>query len=69
VQNAAWVWCPTANGFADGQAAAFYPGNNEVDWICADAYPAAWPSANPFAVGHHTQAAFCTPAAANIARM
>jgi len=40
VQNAAWVWCPTANGFADGQAAAFYPGNNEVDWICADAYPA-----------------------------
>jgi Glycosyl hydrolase family 26 len=40
VQNAAWVWCPTANGFADGQAAAFYPGNSEVDWICADAYPA-----------------------------
>jgi hypothetical protein len=40
VQNAAWVWCPTANGFADGQAAAFYPGSSEVDWICADAYPA-----------------------------
>ena len=40
VRNAAWVWCPTANGFSDGQAAAFYPGNNEVDWICADAYPA-----------------------------
>ncbi|MGD0064566.1 MAG: hypothetical protein ABSB76_14130 [Streptosporangiaceae bacterium] len=40
VHNAAWVWCPTANGFSDGQAAAFYPGNNEVDWICADAYPA-----------------------------
>jgi beta-mannanase len=40
VQNAAWVWCPTANGFSDGQAAAFYPGNDEVDWICADAYPA-----------------------------
>jgi hypothetical protein len=40
VQNAAWVWCPTANGFSDGQAAAFYPGHNEVDWICADAYPA-----------------------------
>ena len=31
---------PTANGFSDGQAAAFYPGDNEVDWICADAYPA-----------------------------
>jgi hypothetical protein len=40
VDNAAWVWCPTATGFSDGQAAAFYPGNNEVDWICADAYPA-----------------------------
>ena len=40
VDNAAWVWCPTAAGFSDGQAAAFYPGNNEVDWICADAYPA-----------------------------
>ena len=39
VHNAAWVWCPTANGFGDGQAAAFYPGDNEVDWICADAYP------------------------------
>jgi Glycosyl hydrolase family 26 len=39
VTNAAWVWCPTAMGFSDGQAAAFYPGDNEVDWICADAYP------------------------------
>jgi hypothetical protein len=39
VNNAAWVWCPTAGGFINGQAAAFYPGNNEVDWICADAYP------------------------------
>lgn len=41
VHNAAWVWCPTANGFADGQAAAFYPGSQEVDWVCADAYPRA----------------------------
>lgn len=39
VDNAAWVWCPTANGFIDGQAPAFYPGDSEVDWICADAYP------------------------------
>jgi hypothetical protein len=39
VQNAAWVWCPTANGFIDGRAANFYPGDDEVDWICADAYP------------------------------
>ena len=39
VDNAAWVWCLTANGFSDGQAAAFYPGDAEVDWVCADAYP------------------------------
>lgn len=39
VRNAAWVWCPTSAGFADGRAAAYYPGDGEVDWICADAYP------------------------------
>ena len=39
VRNAAWVWCPTAAGFADGRADAFYPGDSEVDWVCADAYP------------------------------
>jgi beta-mannanase len=49
VTNAAWVWCPTAAGFGDGQAAAFYPGDNEVDWICADAYP-----------GYGTNASFAT---------
>ncbi len=43
VTNVAWVWCPTALGFATGQAAAYYPGNNEVDWICADAYPGYGP--------------------------
>ena len=36
--NASWVWCPTAYGFTVGRAQAFYPGNNEVDWVCADAY-------------------------------
>ena len=39
VTNVAWVWCPTARGFASGRAQAYYPGNNEVDWVCADAYP------------------------------
>jgi hypothetical protein len=39
VRNAAWVWCPTAAGFADGRAAAYYPGDGQVDWVCADAYP------------------------------
>ena len=39
VTNVAWVWCPTARGFASGRAQAYYPGNHEVDWVCADAYP------------------------------
>ncbi len=39
VTNASWVWCPTAAGFALGRAQPFYPGDSEVDWICADAYP------------------------------
>lgn len=39
VQNVTWVWCPTARGFAAGYAQSYYPGNNEVDWVCADAYP------------------------------
>ncbi len=38
--NASWVWCPTADGFAGGgDAAKYYPGDSEVDWLCADAYP------------------------------
>lgn len=44
VNNVAWVWCPTAKGFqAGGNAAAYYPGDAEVDWICADAYPPPGP--------------------------
>jgi beta-mannanase len=39
VHNASWVWCPTAVGFASGRAQSYYPGNDEVDWVCADAYP------------------------------
>jgi hypothetical protein len=40
VTNASWVWCPTAKGFgAGGDAAAFYPGDAYVDWLCVDAYP------------------------------
>ena len=36
--NVSWVWCPTGYGFQVGRAQAFYPGNSEVNWICADAY-------------------------------
>jgi hypothetical protein len=36
--NVSWVWCPTAWGFTTGRAAPYYPGDQEVDWICADAY-------------------------------
>jgi Glycosyl hydrolase family 26 len=36
--NVGWVWCPTGYGFQVGRAQAFYPGNEEVDWVCADVY-------------------------------
>jgi Glycosyl hydrolase family 26 len=36
--NVGWVWCPTGYGFAKDRAQPFYPGNNEVDWVCADVY-------------------------------
>jgi hypothetical protein len=36
--NAAWVWCPLVTGFADGEAQRFYPGDDQVDWLCADVY-------------------------------
>ncbi|GIF76240.1 glycosyl hydrolase [Asanoa siamensis] len=36
--NASWVWCPTAEGFDRGDAPAFYPGDDQVDWTCVDVY-------------------------------
>jgi beta-mannanase len=41
VDNVAWVWCPTATGFVSGRAQPYYPGDNEVDWVCVDAYTSA----------------------------
>lgn len=35
----AWVWCPTSKGFDEGRAAAYYPGDDQVDWLCSDVYP------------------------------
>jgi hypothetical protein len=39
--NAAWVWCPHVLGFVepDRDAAAYYPGDDQVDWLCTDVYP------------------------------
>lgn len=39
VDRVSWVWCPTAAGFEAGRAPAYYPGDSEVDWTCADPYP------------------------------
>ncbi|NVI87044.1 hypothetical protein HUX53_07125 [Actinomadura sp. BRA 177] len=39
VDNVAWVWCPTARGFGGPDAGSYYPGDDQVDWICADAQP------------------------------
>jgi hypothetical protein len=36
--NAGWVWCPMATAFADGRAQRYYPGDDQVDWLCADVY-------------------------------
>jgi hypothetical protein len=36
--NVSWVWCPTSEGFARGDAPAFYPGDDQVDWTCVDVY-------------------------------
>jgi hypothetical protein len=38
VKNVSWVWCPTAEGFIRGDAPAFYPGDDQVDWTCVDVY-------------------------------
>ena len=38
VTNVSWVWCPTAEGFQRGDAPAFYPGDDQVDWTCVDVY-------------------------------
>jgi hypothetical protein len=38
VTNVSWVWCPTAEGFQRGDAPAFYPGDDAVDWTCVDVY-------------------------------
>ena len=37
-RNVSWVWCPTAEGFIRGDAPAFYPGDDQVDWTCVDVY-------------------------------
>jgi len=36
--NVAWVWCPNASAFDDGEAMQYYPGGAYVDWVCADGY-------------------------------
>jgi hypothetical protein len=38
VTNVAWVWCPNASSFKNGSAQRYYPGDDVVDWICADGY-------------------------------
>ncbi len=36
--NVGWVWCPLAGNFTQTDAAAYYPGDDQVDWLCADVY-------------------------------
>ncbi len=44
--NVGWVWCPMARGFTSSKAADYYPGDDQVDWLCADVY--AGPGNEPF---------------------
>jgi hypothetical protein len=36
--NAVWVWCAAAADFTGGTADAWYPGDDAVDWVCADGF-------------------------------
>jgi len=36
--NAVWVWCPNASAFGTGEAQQYYPGDDQVDWVCGDGY-------------------------------
>ena len=36
--NVGWVWCPLASGFTATNAPAYYPGDDQVDWLCTDVY-------------------------------
>jgi hypothetical protein len=37
-RNAVWVWCADAADFGGPTADAWYPGDDSVDWTCADGY-------------------------------
>jgi beta-mannanase len=36
--NVGMVWCPLAGNFSATDAAAYYPGDDQVDWLCTDVY-------------------------------
>jgi hypothetical protein len=37
--NVEWVWCPNASAFSPGaNGPDYYPGDDYVDWVCADGY-------------------------------
>jgi hypothetical protein len=37
--NVGWVWCPIATDFTATNGPAYYPGDDQVDWLCTDVYP------------------------------
>jgi hypothetical protein len=51
--NAVWVWCPDAADFATGSAPMFYPGDDDVDWTCAEGYDYRRP-AKPHPTDNHS---------------
>jgi hypothetical protein len=37
--NVGWVWCPLATDFNATNGPSYYPGDDQVDWLCTDVYP------------------------------
>jgi beta-mannanase len=37
--NVGWVWCPIATDFNATNGPSYYPGDDQVDWLCTDVYP------------------------------
>ena len=47
--NVAWVWCPGVEAFNNNTAMQYYPGDQYVDYACADGYSRQAAKPVPFA--------------------
>jgi hypothetical protein len=47
--NAAWVWCPSHLAFSNNSYESYYPGDEYVDYACADGYSRSTSAPTSFA--------------------